>query len=1040
MSINLGFKNNSYSFDTIRDNKERDKLVLNTFGHSNAIVFNSDEEASSDVFINYRNKYLAGLKHNQYTVYDNANKNMIIEMSSNIVMHKDVMIKDLISTASNVTVINSNLSCFFKHSDDTLSIYDMDDDVLLKVDKDNTLIKSAVIENTLYVDRIQNFSGSSIEIVNPNIVGLVLQSFNIEEGISVKNVLTQTGTAPTILVNRYDNLANIIDIGTCNIHKPEIRRQFAVDRYGMVGIGPKQPEVPLHISTYTKNSPHIFRYDGENAGDTVNINRWGNIGIGTNNPKGLLHIHRNDDLKDDMIRIEPMLRLNMQYEIASNISYNSNVIGVLNTLNPAGVLSTNRNIQTSASVDTANYYNDFYIMNSEMQSKYNLLSYDTSNFNLRVVTNDIRYVNEITSKSYVYRTTNKIYYPSSLYAFEQTNGFSYSVRDEIVERIQHIEASSNTYNVRKTHTYTHNILMMSKETYEYSGYVDTAGPKYNANRFVNVPLSYSNMNGIFVSRPNSVTNTSSNYIHNIYFNINMLIENINHPVNYKIAIPSKVYDAPYFFYATSNNSFKASLSSYGTLSLGSPEVSNIYYQPSKYVLYADGLCYMNKVELNDIMTSNKNINFNGNNISNINIIHVQSNIVGYSLINNAYISNLTGINQFCSNIVTCNLIVENMNTPFMNMSKDNVHVNTYFSVAKSSINAQTTNNAMTTITVNRDLQSGNQYFKNYKGVVVTNETNVVGTALYNRCNPSISVIGYDNSIPYFNLNRNTTDYFMRINNKTFGTGASATVTDVFEICCDTITGSETRVSYYTNANYSTQRPSFINHIKGLNLMTFGEMYNICIDCTNKLTTQTTPDPNTAFTNSTNKISIGFPYEALDLNGYNIPDYPLYFKNVIMNNSEDNIHAPFMLNVFGYMGVFNTKGEMLMTLREKAINGVNTTILTVPGPIVCTKTETYAGTSDSNIKIDLKIIENALEKVNTLTGYTFYNTLSSNEHSGLIAQEVQQVLPEVVNRGVNEMLRIDYGNMMGLIVESIKDITKKLKDIDDRLKAIEERGT
>lgn len=1035
MSINIGLKNNSYSLANVVQNTEKDKFSLNTFNHSNAIVLNADQDASSDVFINFRNKYYSGLKDNKYSVYDVRNTNMIVEMSSNVVFYKDVLIKDLIYTASNITVLNSNISCFLKRADDKISVYNANNAVVMQVDNNNTTIKNAKIQNTLYVDRIQNNFGTAIEIINPNIVGLVLQSFNIEEAISIKNVLSQSGTSPTLLINRYDNLANIIDIGTCNIYKPEVRRQFAIDRYGLVGIGPKQPEAPLHISSYIRSNPYIFKFDGENAGDIVNINQRGCIAIGTSNAKALLHIHRNDDMKDDMIRHEPLLRLNMQYDIASNISYNSNVTGILNRTNCSGMLVTNVNIQTSTNINTSNYYNNFNIINNEMHAKFNTLSYDTCNFDLHEVINRIEHVNANTAFTNIYRTINKIYYPSSLYAYEKSEGISYQLRDYIVENIIHSETTSNTYNIRKDHTYTHNILMMSRETYDYSGYVDTAGPKYNANRFINTTLYYSNINGLFVTVPNRIKNESSNYIHNIYFNINMLIENVNHRVDYKLATPAKLYEAPYFLYMSSNNDFKASLSSHGTLSLGSPEVSNLYYNPKKYVLYADGLCYMNKAEVNEIMTSNRSINFNSNNISNINVIYAQSNIVGYSQINNAYVSNLTVMNQFSSNICTCNLIVENVSASFMNMNKDNVHINTYLSVSKSFANAQTTDSTMAKIVVDNSLSSGNVYYKNYKGLTVTNEANASGTALYDRMNPSISVLGYDGSIPYVNISRDNTEYFIRINQRSIGSGVN---TDIFEICSDSITGNTNRENFYTNSLTRLQRPSFINHIHKNNILTFGELHSICIDCTNNLTTQSTQNTDTAFTNATNKIAIGYPYGVLSDTGYNTDQWHLCFKNVIMDSSL-NKYAPYMLNIFGYMGVYNINGDTLMTIEERIIDSINTPIMTVQGNVVCKYLDDTLGTSDSNIKTDLKIIENALDKVNTLTGYTFYNMLSSNQHSGLIAQEVQQVLPEVVRKGADDILRIDYANMMGLIVESIKGISKKLDNIDNRLNAIEDRG-
>jgi len=86
--------------------------------------------------------------------------------------------------------------------------------------------------------------------------------------------------------------------------------------------------------------------------------------------------------------------------------------------------------------------------------------------------------------------------------------------------------------------------------------------------------------------------------------------------------------------------------------------------------------------------------------------------------------------------------------------------------------------------------------------------------------------------------------------------------------------------------------------------------------------------------------------------------------------------------------------------------------------------------------DLRIIENALEKVKALNGYSYTNIITSNRCIGLIAQEVQQVLPEVVGKN-DDLLSLSYGNIMGVVVECIKELSTKLDDVSKRLKTIEE---
>ena len=83
-------------------------------------------------------------------------------------------------------------------------------------------------------------------------------------------------------------------------------------------------------------------------------------------------------------------------------------------------------------------------------------------------------------------------------------------------------------------------------------------------------------------------------------------------------------------------------------------------------------------------------------------------------------------------------------------------------------------------------------------------------------------------------------------------------------------------------------------------------------------------------------------------------------------------------------------------------------------------------SDSRVKYDLKKIENAVDKLKSLSGYTFRRKdLNGIKDTGLLAQDVRSVLPEVVNENDEGILSIEYSKMMGLIVEAIKELNVKI---------------
>lgn len=83
----------------------------------------------------------------------------------------------------------------------------------------------------------------------------------------------------------------------------------------------------------------------------------------------------------------------------------------------------------------------------------------------------------------------------------------------------------------------------------------------------------------------------------------------------------------------------------------------------------------------------------------------------------------------------------------------------------------------------------------------------------------------------------------------------------------------------------------------------------------------------------------------------------------------------------------------------------------------------SGFSDRRLKKNFEVIDNALEKVLTLTGLT-YDRIDMNDErqAGLIAQDVQKVLPEVVSQ-YGKYLTISYGNLTALLVNAIKELAK-----------------
>ena len=89
-------------------------------------------------------------------------------------------------------------------------------------------------------------------------------------------------------------------------------------------------------------------------------------------------------------------------------------------------------------------------------------------------------------------------------------------------------------------------------------------------------------------------------------------------------------------------------------------------------------------------------------------------------------------------------------------------------------------------------------------------------------------------------------------------------------------------------------------------------------------------------------------------------------------------------------------------------------------------------SDLRLKENIQPIAHALAKTCTLHGIVYDRKDGGGRSTVVIAQEVQSVLPEAVTVQTDEMqtLSVAYGNMVGLLIEAIKELKSEV----DSLKA------
>lgn len=110
------------------------------------------------------------------------------------------------------------------------------------------------------------------------------------------------------------------------------------------------------------------------------------------------------------------------------------------------------------------------------------------------------------------------------------------------------------------------------------------------------------------------------------------------------------------------------------------------------------------------------------------------------------------------------------------------------------------------------------------------------------------------------------------------------------------------------------------------------------------------------------------------------------------------------------------------------NGITTSgSLTTTGNIV--SSGEIISLSDESLKENIESINDALNLVDSLDGVFYtYKGSDGRRHTGLIAQKVEEVLPEVVYETEMGTKAIAYGNIVGVLIQAIKELKQELEEV------------
>ncbi len=119
------------------------------------------------------------------------------------------------------------------------------------------------------------------------------------------------------------------------------------------------------------------------------------------------------------------------------------------------------------------------------------------------------------------------------------------------------------------------------------------------------------------------------------------------------------------------------------------------------------------------------------------------------------------------------------------------------------------------------------------------------------------------------------------------------------------------------------------------------------------------------------------------------------------------------------------------------NGISLTATPTFTTVTATGDITSNTGSDMALKENIINIPNPLEKISKIGGYMFdwkdhgYEDVHGKGHdTGIIAQEIEAILPEIVNTRESGMKAVNYTKLIPLLIESIKELTKEVESLKD----------
>jgi hypothetical protein len=165
-------------------------------------------------------------------------------------------------------------------------------------------------------------------------------------------------------------------------------------------------------------------------------------------------------------------------------------------------------------------------------------------------------------------------------------------------------------------------------------------------------------------------------------------------------------------------------------------------------------------------------------------------------------------------------------------------------------------------------------------------------------------------------------------------------------------------------------------------------------------------------------------------------------------------------ITGGSGIVSGSSQITKTLQEVTTAGATTSdVITITNSTASTDKTTGAlivtggvgvsgdvnaggdivayASSDRRLKDNIQPIQNSLQKINQIGGYSFdWNVekqhIYKGKDYGVIAQEIEEILPELVDTRDNGYKAVKYDKLVSLLIEGIKDLSKEIENLKSQI--------